>query len=122
MPNYELRAGGDANQMKNKKQSMADLKLRRLTELNLRLREDLDRPRVKVSEAAMGLINYTSSTKDFMVPQVWGPVSIIPILLPPEALPRLKRRATDEDDLRQQVDRREDPYAPQSNDKCCTIM
>jgi hypothetical protein len=47
---YALRDGGDA---KNKKQSMADLKLRRLNELNLRLKEDLDRPRVKVAEASM---------------------------------------------------------------------
>lgn len=31
---------------------MAELKLRRLTEHNARLREDLDRTRVKVSEAA----------------------------------------------------------------------
>jgi hypothetical protein len=50
MPAYELRSGGD---VKNKKQSMADLKYRRLTELNSRLKEDLDRPRVKVSEAAL---------------------------------------------------------------------
>lgn len=50
MPAYELRSGGD---VKNKKQSVADLKYRRLTELNARLKEDLDRPRVKVSEAAM---------------------------------------------------------------------
>lgn len=48
---YEIRAGGD---VKNKKQSMADLKLRRLNELNMRLKEDLERPRIKVSEAAMG--------------------------------------------------------------------
>ena len=47
---YEIRAGGD---VKNKKQSMADLKLRRLNELNSRLREDLERPRIKVSEASM---------------------------------------------------------------------
>jgi guanine nucleotide-binding protein subunit gamma, fungi len=46
---YEIRAGGDG---KNKKQSMADLKLRRLNELNLRLREDLDRPRVTVAQAS----------------------------------------------------------------------
>ena len=46
---YELRSGD----VKNKKQSMADLKLRRLNELNMRLREDLDRPRIKVSEASM---------------------------------------------------------------------
>ncbi|KAG7009901.1 hypothetical protein G7Y79_00001g001730 [Physcia stellaris] len=47
---YEIRAGGD---VKNKKQSMADLKLRRLNELNSRLKEDLERPRIKVSEASM---------------------------------------------------------------------
>lgn len=47
-PNYELR-----NDTRAKKQSMADLKLRRLTELNMRLREDLDRPRIKVSEASI---------------------------------------------------------------------
>lgn len=48
---YDMRAG--SGEVKNKKQSMADLKLRRLNELNLRLREDLDRPRIRVSEAAM---------------------------------------------------------------------
>ncbi|KAL9587105.1 MAG: hypothetical protein Q9212_000472 [Teloschistes hypoglaucus] len=41
---YEIRAGGD---VRNKKQSMADLKLRRLNELNSRLREDLERPQTK---------------------------------------------------------------------------
>jgi len=90
---YEIRTGGDPVQIRTKKQSMADLKLRRLTELNVRLREDLDRPRVKVSEAAIGLINYTTQTKDFMVPSIWG-----------------------------QVDKREDPYAPQQSGGCCTVM
>ncbi|KAI9882714.1 MAG: Guanine nucleotide-binding protein subunit gamma [Watsoniomyces obsoletus] len=92
-PAYAIRAGGDPVHIRNKKQSMADLKLRRLTELNLRLREDLDRPRVKLSEAAMGLITYTNQTKDFMVPQLWGP-----------------------------VDRRDDPYAPQQSGGCCAVM
>ena len=57
MPAYELRSGGD---VKNKKQSMADLKYRRLTELNSRLKEDLDRPRVKVSEAALSWVSLAS--------------------------------------------------------------
>ena len=48
-PAYEIRTGGD---VKNKKQSMADLKLRRLNELNGRLTEDLNRPRIRVSEAS----------------------------------------------------------------------
>ena len=38
--------------MKKNKQSMADLKLRRLTELNTRLREDLERERISVSQAS----------------------------------------------------------------------
>ncbi len=112
----------DPGQMKKNKQSMADLKLRRLTELNTRLREDLERERIPVSQAAKryltcslcpqiytcwflictcfhlwlflalplfiivlrrssgefranirnSIINYTNSTKDFMVPSIWG--------------------------------------------------
>lgn len=53
-PTYEIRAGGDG---KNKKQSMADLKLRRLNELNGRLTEDLNRPRIRVSEAASSYVS-----------------------------------------------------------------
>jgi hypothetical protein len=46
---YERRAASNG---RNNQQSMADLKIRRLNELNLRLREDLDRPRVTVSQAS----------------------------------------------------------------------
>ncbi|KAI5857020.1 GGL domain-containing protein [Tricharina praecox] len=81
-----------AGAVREKKQSMAELKLRRLTELNARLREDLDRPRIKVSDACQSLINYTRTTKDFMVPSTWGT-----------------------------VDKREDPYAPQQSAGCCVI-
>ncbi|KAF2234315.1 hypothetical protein EV356DRAFT_501844 [Viridothelium virens] len=88
---YELRTGGDG---KSKKQSMAELKLRRLTELNSRLREDLDRRRIPVSEAAMDLIAFTDKEpKDFMVPSRWGTVP-----------------------------KNEDPYAPPSSNGCCNIM
>ena len=45
---YEARPVGDSR----KKQSMVELKLRRLTELNVRLREDLDRKRITVSDAS----------------------------------------------------------------------
>lgn len=62
MPAYELRSGGD---VKNKKQSVADLKYRRLTELNARLKEDLDRPRVKVSEAALSCVSAFPYEVDF---------------------------------------------------------
>ncbi|WVQ93150.1 hypothetical protein IAU59_000214 [Kwoniella sp. CBS 9459] len=55
------------------KQSMAELKLRRLTEHNARLRDDLARPRVRVSEASVGLIKFCTGTRDPMLPSVWGP-------------------------------------------------
>lgn len=38
--------------VKPHKQSMSELKLRRLTEHNQRLKEDLERPRIRVSEAS----------------------------------------------------------------------
>lgn len=47
---HEIRSVGEG---RTKKQSMAELKLRRLTELNARLREDLERRRIPVSEAAL---------------------------------------------------------------------
>ncbi|TFK76235.1 G-protein gamma subunit [Pluteus cervinus] len=56
------------------RQSMSELKLRRLIEHNQRLREDLARPRLRVSEASASLIRYCKTTKDHLVPSVWGPV------------------------------------------------
>uniref|UniRef100_A0A8H7Y1X9 Guanine nucleotide-binding protein subunit gamma n=1 Tax=Psilocybe cubensis TaxID=181762 RepID=A0A8H7Y1X9_PSICU len=49
------------------RQSMSELKLRRLIEHNQRLREDLARPRVRVSEASASLIRYCKTTKDHLV-------------------------------------------------------
>jgi GGL domain len=51
----------DPGQMKKNKQSMADLKLRRLTELNSRLREDLERERIPVSQASKRYSIFSSS-------------------------------------------------------------
>ena len=50
---YEIRQNDTG---KSKKQSMAELKLRRLTELNQRLQEDLNRRRIPVSEAAIEFV------------------------------------------------------------------
>ncbi|KIK08759.1 hypothetical protein K443DRAFT_672276 [Laccaria amethystina LaAM-08-1] len=75
------------------RQSMSELKLRRLIEHNQRLREDLARPRVRVSEASASLIRYCKTTKDHLVPSVWGPVG-----------------------------RAEDPYGQQTPGKCCTVQ
>ncbi|WDK15951.1 guanine nucleotide-binding protein subunit gamma [Colletotrichum graminicola] len=93
MPQYTSRDVGDPSQIKKNKQSMADLKLRRLTELNNRLREDLERERIPVSNASKSIIAYCNSTRDYMVPSVWG------------AVPR-----------------GEDPYAPQQSGGCCVVM
>jgi hypothetical protein len=60
---YTTRDVGDPSQMKKNKQSMADLKLRRLTELNNRLREDLERERIPVSQAAKRLVASSSGLK-----------------------------------------------------------
>lgn len=49
------------------KQSMSELKLRRVTEHIQRLRDDLARPRIRVSEASLSLIRYTRQTKDPLV-------------------------------------------------------
>ncbi|KAI0310463.1 heterotrimeric G-protein gamma subunit (G-gamma, Gpg) [Amylostereum chailletii] len=75
------------------KQSMSELKLRRLTEHNQRLREDLNRPRIRVSEASASLIRYCKTTKDHLVPSVWGPVN-----------------------------KAEDPYAPQASTQGCACV
>ncbi|GAA6000751.1 Ste18p [Rhodotorula paludigena] len=75
------------------KPSMSELKLRRLTEHNQRLREDLERQRVRVSEASASLIRYCKTTRDYLIPSVWGPVQ-----------------------------KGEDPYAPQASGGCCSVQ
>ncbi|TPX42998.1 hypothetical protein SeMB42_g04904 [Synchytrium endobioticum] len=53
---------------------MSEIKLKKLLELNQRLKETLDLPRIPVSEASTSLIKYITSTKDFLLPSVWGSV------------------------------------------------
>ncbi|CAJ0847738.1 6845_t:CDS:2 [Entrophospora sp. SA101] len=72
---------------------MSELKLRRLLELNQRLREDLDRQRIRVSDASKGLIGYCKNTRDNLVPSVWGT-----------------------------IDKRDDPYAPSSKRYLCEVL
>ncbi|GAA5874392.1 hypothetical protein JCM3774_005024 [Rhodotorula dairenensis] len=75
------------------KLSMSDLKLRRLTEHNQRLRDDYELKRIRVSEASSDLIRYCKTTRDYLVPSVWGPIQ-----------------------------KGEDPYAPQPSGGCCEIQ
>ena len=50
---------------------MSELKLRRLLEHNQRLREDLGRPRIRVSEASASLIRYCKTTTDHLVSPIF---------------------------------------------------
>ncbi|KAJ2725834.1 hypothetical protein GGI07_001041 [Coemansia sp. Benny D115] len=54
---------------------MSEHRLRKLVEYNSRLREQLELPRVPVSQASEALIAYTQNTKDFLLPSIWGPPS-----------------------------------------------
>nr|XP_031858447.1 uncharacterized protein CI109_006092 [Kwoniella shandongensis]KAA5525519.1 hypothetical protein CI109_006092 [Kwoniella shandongensis] len=77
----------------NNKTMMHELKMRRLLEHNQRLREELARPRVMVSAASMNIINYCRSTKDPLIPSVWG-----------------------------SPQKGQDPYAPADGGNCCSLM
>jgi guanine nucleotide-binding protein subunit gamma len=63
---YEIRTNDNG---RSRKQSMAELKLRRLTELNQRLQEDLNRRRIPVSEAA---VEYVSSCHKCVARRHWA--------------------------------------------------
>ncbi|KAF8977634.1 hypothetical protein BDQ17DRAFT_1440538 [Cyathus striatus] len=105
------RAGG--------RQNLSELKLRRILEHNQRLREDLARPRVKVSEASASLIRYCKATKDHLVchaqslsstlaPVVVSLLNVLVILQVPSVWGP--------------VGRAENPYEQQTEGKCCTIQ
>jgi guanine nucleotide-binding protein subunit gamma len=64
---------------------MSEVKLKKLLEHNNRLQEQLDLPRVPISEASQSLIKFVTTTKDFLLPSIWGP-----------------------------IDKKDDPYAPLS--------
>ncbi|KAG0264674.1 hypothetical protein DFQ27_001069 [Actinomortierella ambigua] len=51
---------------------VSDIKLKRFMEHNQRLREQLEMGRISVSEASQGLIKYVTSTKDALLPSLWG--------------------------------------------------
>ncbi|EIE80956.1 hypothetical protein G6F46_002128 [Rhizopus delemar] len=81
-----------------KSYSISEAKLKKILDHNDRLREQLDLPRIPVSEASLSLIEYCKLTKDPLLPSVWGPVS-----------------------------REQDPFAPAaggsgSSSSCCTVM
>ncbi|CEP11466.1 hypothetical protein [Parasitella parasitica] len=63
-------------QLSNRKSyNISETKLKRILEYNERLKEQLELPRIPVSEASASLIEYSNSTKDPLLPSIWGPVS-----------------------------------------------
>lgn len=48
------------------------LTLERINKYNVKLMEELKTPRVKASNCALMVINYTEQTHDPLIPQVWG--------------------------------------------------
>ncbi|KAJ1724036.1 plasma membrane localization protein [Coemansia erecta] len=55
--------------------SVLDHKLRKIIEHNNRMKEQLELPRIPVSQASESLISYTQNTKDYLLPSIWGPPS-----------------------------------------------
>ncbi|SCV02492.1 LAME_0H01750g1_1 [Lachancea meyersii CBS 8951] len=48
------------------------LKLKRIKELNRKLKEELARDRITASNACLSIIDYATSHKDYAIPEIWG--------------------------------------------------
>ncbi|KAI9256178.1 hypothetical protein BY458DRAFT_558426 [Sporodiniella umbellata] len=62
--------------------SVAETKLKKLMELNIQLKEQLDIQRVPVSEASKALIEFCQSNTDLMIPSIWGNKQTDPFVEP----------------------------------------
>ncbi|KAI9280905.1 G-protein gamma subunit [Umbelopsis sp. AD052] len=54
------------------RQTLSETKLRKMTETNDKLKEQLEVQRIPVSDASKSLIEYCKSNHDTLVPSVWG--------------------------------------------------
>ncbi|KXN73028.1 hypothetical protein CONCODRAFT_77488 [Conidiobolus coronatus NRRL 28638] len=52
--------------------AVTEHRLRKLNEQNDRLRQQLNLPRVTVSEASQSLIKFCTTTCDSLIPSIWG--------------------------------------------------
>ncbi|KAI9293873.1 guanine nucleotide-binding protein subunit gamma [Neoconidiobolus thromboides FSU 785] len=57
---------------------LSEQKLKKLIENNRNLRQQLDLPRIPVSEASQSLIKYATTTPDYLIPQIWGSAPVDP--------------------------------------------
>ncbi|CAO3644689.1 unnamed protein product [Cunninghamella echinulata] len=76
-----------------KRLQISESKLSRILEYNKRLHEQLDMPCIAVSEASESLIRYCNSTKDPLVPSIWG-----------------------------KIEKQDDPFITTTKKNCCSIM
>ncbi|KAF9950990.1 hypothetical protein BGZ72_007453 [Mortierella alpina] len=61
---------------------VSEVKLKRFLEHNQRLREQLDMRRIPVSEASQSLIQYATTTRDSLLPSLWGTTGTDPFAKP----------------------------------------
>ncbi|ORX60263.1 putative guanine nucleotide-binding protein gamma subunit [Hesseltinella vesiculosa] len=54
------------------RQTVSEAKLKKLLDLNERLKEQLEIQRIPVSEASRSLIDYCQENNDIMIPSLWG--------------------------------------------------
>jgi guanine nucleotide-binding protein subunit gamma len=108
------------------KQSMSELKLRRLTEHNQRLREDLARPRMRVSEASSRCVRArlfprrlspTRPQPDPLLQNDKRPSGASCLRLPARRLTALQVPS-----VWGPVGKGEDPYAPPQTGCNCVVM
>ncbi|SCV03926.1 LANO_0G07096g1_1 [Lachancea nothofagi CBS 11611] len=48
------------------------LKLKRINELNRKLKQELARDRITASNACLSIIDFATSHKDYAIPEIWG--------------------------------------------------
>ncbi|ORX54601.1 hypothetical protein DM01DRAFT_1407427 [Hesseltinella vesiculosa] len=59
--------------MRRTRDELAEMKLRRVLQQNQNLKAQLETTRLPVSQASQSLIKYCQSTKDPLIPSIWGP-------------------------------------------------
>ncbi|KAI8980433.1 GGL domain-containing protein [Pilobolus umbonatus] len=58
-----------------KSYNISEAKLKKLLEYNERLKDQLEQSRIPVSVASKSIIDHCKTTRDPLIPSIWGPVS-----------------------------------------------
>ncbi|KAG7817383.1 hypothetical protein KL928_004118 [Ogataea angusta] len=75
-----FKASGNATDPEHEKllrivqlNKMKNMKLERLNQYNNRLKQELARERINASNSSLMIIKYTETTRDGLIPELWGP-------------------------------------------------